>query len=153
MLDKLIVNKVLFFIENFFSFLYLFLIELRTYQRQTLCGVLTKFRFLEQDFNGSRFFGLDAWLSWVDFNLFVGSKGISSCGFTSWRVSARNSCNPTLEINMISLAQLCQRSSLMQLAGFHCVSYAIGFTLFFFFSFFFEGKKKNPWSFDKWHSL
>jgi hypothetical protein len=83
MLDKLIVNKVLFFIENFFSFLYLFLIELRTYQRQTLCGVLTKFRFLEQDFNGSRFFGLDAWLSWVDFNLFVGSKGISSCGFTS----------------------------------------------------------------------
>jgi hypothetical protein len=38
---------------------------------------------LEQDFNGSRFFGLDAWLSWVDFNLFVGSKGISSCGFTS----------------------------------------------------------------------
>jgi hypothetical protein len=54
MLDKLIVNEVLFFIENFFSFLYLFLIELRTYQRQTLCGVLTKFRFLKQDFNGSR---------------------------------------------------------------------------------------------------
>jgi hypothetical protein len=38
---------------------------------------------LKQDFNGSRFFGLDSWLSWVDFNLFVGSKGISSCGFTS----------------------------------------------------------------------
>jgi len=83
MLDKLIVNEVLFFTENFFNFLYLFLIELRTYQMQTLCGVLIKFRFLEQDFNGSRFFGLDAWLSWVDFNLFVGSKGISSCGFTS----------------------------------------------------------------------
>jgi hypothetical protein len=63
------------------------LIELRTYQRQTLCGVLTKSRFLKQDFNRSRFFGLDSWLSWVDFNLFVGSKGISSCGFTSLSLS------------------------------------------------------------------
>jgi len=66
--------------RKLFSFLYLFLIELRTYQRQTICGVLTESRFLKQDFNGSISSWLESWLSWVDFILIVGSREFDPTG-------------------------------------------------------------------------
>jgi hypothetical protein len=73
-------NEVFVLHRKIFSFLYLFLIELRTYQRQTLCGVLTESRFLKKDFNGSKSSSLDSWLSWVCFNLIVGSREFDPSG-------------------------------------------------------------------------
>jgi hypothetical protein len=88
LLDKLIVNEVFVLYRKLFNFLYLFLIELRTYQRQTLCGILTESRFLKQDFNESRSSLLDSWLSWIGFYLIVvGSREFDSKGsHQTWRL-------------------------------------------------------------------
>jgi hypothetical protein len=92
--QNLIMNKV-FFIENFqFSLLVL-------YWTKNLSKTFALWRshqsmFLKQDFNGSRSSWLDSWLSWVCFNLIVGSREIDLTGShqicSMWRCQNLKDC-------------------------------------------------------------
>jgi hypothetical protein len=67
-------NKV-FFKENF-QFSLLVLYWTKNLSKAFALWRSHQYRFLKQDFNGSRSSWLDSWLFWIGFNLIMGSKEI-----------------------------------------------------------------------------